>query len=517
MNPDTFLQLGSNHYYPAQKLLTCANGQALVLRSQSLEVLNLLARTPNQLVSKDTIFSTIWKTVNVTDDSLVQCISEIRRQLKDSDHKILQTLPKQGYRLVPTNQLPVEQLISTEIPANRPAIAVMQFQNIGGDHTGDILAVGLATDIHFNLAKMSRLFVIAQASANRLQHLMPHEIGQQLGVSYLIHGATQRSAQQVRATISLVETNSGRVLWSEQYERPLGSFLLIQDEITLDVVSELDHRIEQYEIKKAFSAQPDNLGAWELYHQGLWYITQTNQSGINKASQLLKQSLALDPSFAPVYAALSSTSIIQIYLCTELNASEHANQALDYAYQCLELDNQSGWGYWSLGRALHAKRQHKQALEALDLSIKYKPNFSWNHYTKAIVGCHSAGSADMLPAANQALRLSPFDPFKFSFLCAKTLSLIKLEDYEEAAIWGLQAARDPKAYHLTYAIAALTLQLAGQSKAAKAHIDQTYALMPEFSIQNYRNSLPHDDETAPDRLLVMNTLKKLGVPETNNA
>ena len=69
MNPDTFLQLGSNHYYPAQKLLTCANGQALVLRSQSLEVLNLLARTPNQLVSKDTIFSTIWKTVNVTDDS----------------------------------------------------------------------------------------------------------------------------------------------------------------------------------------------------------------------------------------------------------------------------------------------------------------------------------------------------------------------------------------------------------------------------------------------------------------
>lgn len=84
----------------------------------------------------------------------------------------------------------------------------------------------------------------------------------------MVHDTTQLTAKQIRATISLVETESNRVIWSEQYKRPLGHFLQLQDDITLDVVTEIDHRIERHEIKKAFSAPPDNLSAWELYHQG---------------------------------------------------------------------------------------------------------------------------------------------------------------------------------------------------------------------------------------------------------
>ncbi len=276
MHPDTFLQLGAIRYYPTQKKLTCASGQELRLRSQSLAVLNLLAEKPNQVVSKDELFGTVWKTVYVTDDSLVQCISNIRRLLKDKHHKILQTIPKQGYRLltaepqrprilpVKTEQAVIEPLTPVDIPAERPAIAIMPFKNIGADHTGDVIAAGLATDIHFNMAKMSQLFVIGQASAYRLRDLLPQEIGSQLGVSYLIHGTIQRSKKQVRTTISLIEAESDRVLWSEQYERSLCDFLQLQDEITLDVVMELDHYIEKYEIKKSLfysSRQPQCLGA----------------------------------------------------------------------------------------------------------------------------------------------------------------------------------------------------------------------------------------------------------------
>jgi len=101
MTTEAYIQLGTVRYYLNPKKLTDENGQELSIRSQSLEVLNLLAKNPNKLVLKDELFGTIWKSVNVTDDSLVQCISNIRRLLKDSDHKILQTLPKKGYRLMP--------------------------------------------------------------------------------------------------------------------------------------------------------------------------------------------------------------------------------------------------------------------------------------------------------------------------------------------------------------------------------------------------------------------------------
>lgn len=522
------LQLGQYRYYPDCKKLLDTNRQELALRPQSLTVLHLLASRPGRVVSKAQIFAVVWEGLSVTDDSLVQCIADIRRVLNDRKHKILQTLPRRGYRLVDSyppvvfslpqvaDPEPVTPIVASGVPAQRPAIAVMSFQNIGGDHTGDVVAAGLSADIHFNLAKMSQLFVIAQASANRLQHLLPDEIGQQLGVSYLVQGVTQRLAKQVRATITLVEAASGRVLWSEQYERSLGNFFQLQDEITLDVVTELDHCIEQHEIKRAFSAPPDNLGAWELYHQGLWYCTQTNQAGIEKASGLLKQSLALDPDFAPPYSALSSTCINRIFLGTEREADTHANQALDYAYQCIERDKKNGLGYWALGRALHVKKQHEQALDALDFSIKYKPNFSWSHYTKAVVSVHLLRNDEVMSSVNQALKLSPVDPFKFSFLCIKAFAFIQSKNYREAAICGAQAAGDPRAYHLTHAIAALALKLAGQAEVAKEHIDQAFKLMPGFSLQNYRNSYPHADESAPDRVLMLNTLRELGVPETSD-
>lgn len=160
--------------------------------------------------------------------------------------------------------------------------------------------------------------------------------------------------------------------------RPFGNFFQLQDDITLDAVTELDHRIERYEIKKAFSAPPDNLGAWEFYHQGIWYCywAKTNQDSVDKAYCLLKKSLALDPGFAPAYAALSSTFIHRIFVSTEADVSTYVDRALDYAYQCIECDDCSGWGYWALGRAFHMKKQYGQALDALNLSIKYKPNFS---------------------------------------------------------------------------------------------------------------------------------------------
>ena len=516
MTTEAYIQLGTVRYYLNPKKLTDENGQELSIRSQSLEVLNLLAKNPNKLVLKDELFGTIWKSVNVTDDSLVQCISNIRRLLKDSDHKILQTLPKKGYRLMPTVETSVETLMPVDIPADRPAIAVMRFKNIGVDHTGDVIAAGLSTDIHYNLAKMSRLFVIAQASASRLKHLISPEIGKQLGIRYLVQGTTQRSTKQVRATISLVEAESNRVLWTEQYDRSLDNFLQLQDDITRDVVTELDHLIEQHEIAKAFSTPPDNLGAWELYHRGLWHFTRTNLAGIEEASRLFRLSLALDPNFSPAYAALSCTYIHRIFVRAENGTGDFADKALDYAYQGLEHDHCCGWGHWALGRALYMKSQHGRALAALNLSIKYKPNFSWNYYAKAMITSNSISITEALPAAKQALRLSPVDPNRFGFLSAKTLAFIQLEDYEEAATWGVHAAKEPRAYHLTHALAALALKLNGQAVEAEQHIVEAFIKMPGFCLQNFRNILPHEDEESPSRVLTIGTLKKLGVPEVSN-
>lgn len=83
-----------------QSTLTDAAGRTVPLRPQSAAVLQLLGRHANQVVSKETLMHEIWGATVVTDDSLVQCIKEIRRALGDSAHHIIQTLPKHGYKLV---------------------------------------------------------------------------------------------------------------------------------------------------------------------------------------------------------------------------------------------------------------------------------------------------------------------------------------------------------------------------------------------------------------------------------
>jgi pimeloyl-ACP methyl ester carboxylesterase len=67
------------------------------LRPKSLDVLRYLAEHPGRLVSKEQLIQAIWPGVAVTDDSLVQCIRDVRKALSDDPHHIIRTVPRRGY------------------------------------------------------------------------------------------------------------------------------------------------------------------------------------------------------------------------------------------------------------------------------------------------------------------------------------------------------------------------------------------------------------------------------------
>lgn len=94
------IKLGNYHYNLEQCCLYDSHSQARILRQQSLKVLNELACLANSVVSKQALFDKIWKATFVTDDSLTQCIADIRRALEDQQHTILKTIPRRGYLLV---------------------------------------------------------------------------------------------------------------------------------------------------------------------------------------------------------------------------------------------------------------------------------------------------------------------------------------------------------------------------------------------------------------------------------
>nr|WP_279625834.1 winged helix-turn-helix domain-containing protein [Labrenzia sp. OB1] len=114
---------GEVEYFFHSQRLVSANGQETLLRSQSAKVLHLLACKLGNLVTRDELVQDVWADIAVTDDSLTQCIADIRRAIQDSDRKLLKTVPKRGYILNGT----VEPKV---LPPAEPLVAAR------GNHTG---------------------------------------------------------------------------------------------------------------------------------------------------------------------------------------------------------------------------------------------------------------------------------------------------------------------------------------------------------------------------------------------
>ncbi len=115
-NPDT-VQLGEFLFDQASGLLIHSNGDQQFLRPQTAEVLKMLCDATGQLVTRDDLISAIWPDLNVTDDSLTQCIAEIRRALGDRNRTVVKTVPKKGFILHTSTTLIAS--VSSDMPMHQ--------------------------------------------------------------------------------------------------------------------------------------------------------------------------------------------------------------------------------------------------------------------------------------------------------------------------------------------------------------------------------------------------------------
>jgi adenylate cyclase len=229
------------------------------LRPKCFDVLCYLVENAGRLVSKDEIIKTVWPNVSVTDDSIKQCVSELRIALCDREQRMIKTVPRRGYLFA----APItEPSGSVEGP---PSIAVLPFTNMEGDPQQDYFSDGISEDLITGLSKFAALFVIAQHSAFKYKgtHLDVKQIGTELGVRYLLVGSVRRDAGRVGITAQLVDTGTGKHLWAEHYDRELTGIFGVQDEVTQKIVVTLVAHVTKSELDRALRKPPENLAAYD--------------------------------------------------------------------------------------------------------------------------------------------------------------------------------------------------------------------------------------------------------------
>src|SRR5262249_19141616 len=136
---------------------------------------------------------------------------------------------------------------------DKPSIAVLPFQNIGGEPEQEYFADGMVEEIITALSQFKSLFVIARNSSFTFKGRAADikEVGRTLGVRYVLEGSVHKASDKVRITGQLVDAVTGVHLWADRFERDLTDAFALQDEVTVAVVSAIQPKLLQTEIAMA--------------------------------------------------------------------------------------------------------------------------------------------------------------------------------------------------------------------------------------------------------------------------
>ena len=340
----------------------------VALRPKAFEVLRHLAQNAGRLVSRQELHEAVWPRVAVTDNSVEQCIWELREKLADSDHLLIKTVPRRGYRfdarvtastqaavapMLHVNDRPGQSHFVATAPTQRISIVVLPFRNLSEEPAQEYFGDGITEDLTTDLSCIPESFIIAPgtALAYKGSSVGAKEIGRDLNVRYLVEGSVRRSGEVVRVNVQLSDAATAGVIWSSRFETTRGDLFDVQDQIVGQIVQALDLQLIEAEASRTFRERPDNPDARDLAIRG-WSIM--NKEGFLpqtclQCADLFKSALAIERQNVRAMIGLSLAE-------TRLR-----------------------WGGWSEADTT----AHAEAL--VDAALRLEPQNAHSHFVKAMI------------------------------------------------------------------------------------------------------------------------------------
>ena len=370
-------------------------------------------------------------------------------------------------------------LTSQVAPSDKemPSIAVLPFINMSRDEENEYFADGLSEELLNVLAKIRGLRVASRTSAFSFKGKgvdIP-TVAQKLNVATVLEGSVRKSGKRVRITAQLIQVATDSHLWSETYDRELDDIFAVQDDIAQSVVKELRAALlgetsdkvvstsTAAEVRQAATGRSDNPEAFQLYLQGKFYGERITQADTDKAIDLFRRALAIDPSFALASAGLSHIHFLQAgYGFAPI--SEGFERAREAAQNALRLAPDLAEGHIALGTVLEGNDWNFTAAEAsFRRALELAPGDA-NALRAAAQLARVRGRVDeALELIRKAVALDPLSAHTHR---QAAMIAVMSERFDEAAA-SFQLALDlaPKA-GLNHAFLAITRLMQGRGQEA---------------------------------------------------
>lgn len=197
---------------------------------------------------------------------------------------------------------------------DRPSIAVLPFDNISSDKEQEYFSDGITEDIITDLSKISGLFVIARNStfAYKGKAVNIRQVGEELGVRYVLEGSVRRVKEKIRITAQLIDATTGGHLWAERYDRDLKDVFAVQAEVARQVAKALVVTLKANENERLFQKYTANIDAYDVFLQARRTVDTPSKDNILRGEKLFSRAIELDPNFAGGYAGLAFNLSVQV-------------------------------------------------------------------------------------------------------------------------------------------------------------------------------------------------------------
>jgi TolB-like protein len=364
----------------------------------------------------------------------------------------------------------------------RPSLAVMPFTNRSGLPEDDALAYGMVEDI-VSAASLSRdIRVLASSStrawADKAADL--RDVGRERGVRYVLEGNVRRTGQNLRVTVQLVEAESGVILWTQKFDRPLSELADLQEALVTEMAAQLGVEVVNREFERVLR-KPGDITAYEAVQRAHAVYGRLSLDRLPFAIAEARRAVALSPDYGEANGELALSLGAQFFWTGGDNHAA-AREALHYARRAVDL---AGSDPKVLSRAAFAMAYLDQPLEALRHALRaldLNPNVADVHRCLAIIYLRLGRNDEAVASYDSAERLAPGHAAFYVSCMRQAQAHFQAGRLEKATEVMERAFRLNPDYAPTLVLRAGLCSLAGRTADAIECICALQALEPDTSV-----------------------------------
>ena len=371
----------------------------------------------------------------------------------------------------------------------RPALAVLPFQNLGGDAETEFFLDSVAEDLITELARARWFSIVARNTSFSYKEkgADSKQIAREFGVRYLVEGSLRKAGNRVRISCQLVEAASGQHLWADRFDGTLEDLFDLQDRITESVIGSVAPVLREIEIERARRKPEASQDLYDLtlraFHPAFAETPEDNR----EALRLLAEVLEFEPHYA-MAAALAAWCYQQRHLMdwpgTESNDRETARRLAQVAIA----GGSDAPLALVVGAAVRAclARDHDLALAAADRAMTINANaavvLAFDALTRCLCGAYDAA----IDHAEKAIRLSPLEPLAYYAEFALALAFLFTGRSEEAVAHAQKAIEGNRNFCFPYCVLAAALARLGRTDEAAQAMQRLARAAPGFHLGSLR-------------------------------